>query len=89
MLSGYQLVTVAYHGEDGEIFCEECYASPPGNVSLDANEADDYEQSKAISQYEANELARDDGLYCDDCGVAIIEPYDGPIDDEDNLGGSD
>lgn len=87
MLTAAQCRTVAYNTED-RIVCTNC-VKPTDDCS--ANE---------IIEYSAEEMAGDDGLYCDDCGKAIIEPaercdkcgdteYDCTCDEDENTATDD
>jgi hypothetical protein len=63
MLSIEQLTITAYLG-DSEILCRDC------------GEKAGLPTSKALCAYDSSEMAGNEGLYCDDCGKEIEEPYE-------------
>ncbi len=72
MLSIEQMTVVAYM-EDGCIVCRKC------------GEAAGMPAKDALCAYSVESDFSEDGLWCDDCGKEIVEPYveDEPEEDED------
>jgi hypothetical protein len=63
MLSIEQLTITAYQ-DDCEILCRKC------------GEEAGLPTKQALCAYSSSELAGDEGLYCDNCGEEIEEPYE-------------
>jgi len=64
MLSAEQLIVVAYC-HDGSILCRSCGEGNP-----------ETKMGEAMSAYEADEYAGNEGLTCEDCGKGIVEQYE-------------
>ena len=66
MLTASQCRTVAYLTDDG-VVCPDCLKPCEANAELT-------EANREVSAYEADELAGDDGLYCERCNTELVEP---------------
>ena len=71
MLSIEQMTITAYAG-DGFIVCREC------------GEKENLPTKDAMCAYTVDSEFGEDGLWCDDCGKEIVEPYEEDIVEEED-----
>lgn len=88
MLTGFQLETVAYEDDDGDLFCYGCfdkgdrYCVPVVRYSLDERESSRADVFEGDDEGHHPDCECTMGMYCDGCGEELSEPYEDPRCDD-------